>query len=331
MDHLSERHARAMGSDVHIVVVGGAGDDLIELALARIAVLEARWSRFRPDSELSRINAADGNPVVVSTDTLTLVEGLRSAWERTDGRFDPTVYDAMNALGYDRTFAEIGDRDGLPHGETDDPYGLRTYAQASVPTAGCWGVELRHDRSMVQLPQGVHLDPGGLGKGLAADLVARELFEAGADGVLVSIGGDLRVMGASPGASDGESTWRIGIEHPTDRSRSIGVITLADGGIATSTSSRRRWTTDDGVPRHHLIDPSTGLPAERTWTQVTAVAGTAAWAEVAAKAIFLDGCTCDCYSSALVVDADDRLWTIGDPSWFTCNTPLETRTQGALT
>src|SRR5689334_15520064 len=97
-----------MGTMAHVVVTGGSAD-LLDLAEARIEELESRWSRFRPDSELCRLNTAAGAPTVVSRDTALLIEHCIEAWTRTAGLFDPTVHDAMVANGYDRTFDAIDD------------------------------------------------------------------------------------------------------------------------------------------------------------------------------------------------------------------------------
>lgn len=308
--HVHERRSRVMGSQLHLLVVhdeqvenGPDPEELLEAAEARLAELETRWTRFHPDSELSRVNAADGMPVVASIDTLTLIEGLRSAWELTDGSFDPTVHDAMLAAGYATSWPPDGPGAGGGGGGGGG---------AAIPAVGCWGWQLDHEQGLVQLPAGVHLDPGGLGKGLAADIVAEELLAAGAAGALVSIGGDLRAAGRPP---DG-SGWTIDVEDPDDPSRSIARVHLGGGGVATSTSARRRWQTPDGREAHHLIDPRTGRPAVRSVRQVTTVAGTAAWAEVSATATYLDGERPDLLAAALTLDDRGELHVLGDPEWF---------------
>ena len=293
-----ERRFPIMGSHGHLVVVGGPGG-LAERAEARLRELEARWSRFLPSSELSRLNRAQGAPCLVSADTVVLVDAMRLAWERTGGRFDATVHDAMGAIGYGSSWP-------LP----DAPVRLPA---PPAPAPGCAGIEARPERGLVRLPRGVRLDPGGLGKGLAADLVAAELREWGADGALVNVGGDLRVTGAPP---DGDAAWRVAIEHPDRPEHDVAVVDLVDGGVATSTSRRRRWTDADGADVHHLVDPSTGRSAARPWTQVSVVAGSAWWAEVLTKVVFLDGTLDDPTGAALVLHADDRTRVLG-PDWFT--------------
>lgn len=309
------RTAAAMGTTARVTVVGessgSVAPELADAALRRIEELEARWSRFRPTSELSRINAAAGSPCLVSDDTFRLVERLVRAWRDTDGRFDPTVHDAMLALGY---------TDGVPTAvERLDPTALLASMCAPI---GCADIRLDAATRMVWLPVGVRLDPGGLGKGLAADIVATEAIAAGASGVLVDLGGDVRVMGVAP---DG-GAWRIGVEHPTDPTVEVALVETTDGGIATSSRQKRRWTVDDGEAVrevHHVIDPQTRRSADTPWATATVLAPDAATAEVGATVAFLDG-TIDAAPrtlAALFADAEGRTTAIGRrPELFRCLT-----------
>src|SRR5262249_29243399 len=156
-----------MGSDGHVLTVGGASD-LADRAVARLADLHARWTRFDDRSELSLLNAAGGRPCIVSPDTAALVATMRRGWEATDGRFDPTVGPALEALGYATSWPDVAVPSRLA-----DP----------APAPGCHGIVVDERVGLVQLPADVRLDPGGIGKGLAADLVAAELMAAGSDGV----------------------------------------------------------------------------------------------------------------------------------------------------
>ena len=114
----------------------------------------------------------------------------------------------------------------------------------------------------------------------------------------------------------------IGIERPEAGTGELARVELAAGGVATSTSARRRWTGSDGRPLHHLLDPRTGLPAvagpagRPVACQVTTVSATAWWAEVLAIVVFLDGELDDPSAAALVVGDDGRTRTLGDPAWF---------------
>lgn len=262
--HVSRRAFRAMGTDCHVLVYGvdERVEVLADLACRRVALLESLWSRFRDDSELSRLNDRAGRGLVeVSAETEALVRAMRAAWEATAGAFDPSVLTAITAAGYNRDFAEV--------------IACESVHSVSAPAPGMNGVEIT-DR-MVALPSGVGLDPGAIGKGLAADIVVDEMMRAGATGVLVDLGGDIALSG-SPGRDD---AWHIAIrderrrlqQTPTQHDRSIDIPAgVVHAGIATSTSLTRRW----GQARHHVIDPATGASTDETLVQVT-VSGATAW------------------------------------------------------
>ncbi|HEX5946845.1 MAG TPA: FAD:protein FMN transferase [Acidimicrobiales bacterium] len=296
---LHEQRRRAMGSDAQVLVVAEPDADPLEVAdlvadaWARIEVLEGRWSRFRSDSEVSVLNRAVGAPVVVSADTFTLVAHAIAAWTLTAGRFDPTVGAALVALGYDRDFAEVN-RSSLPLGDAGD----------GEPVPGPAGIELDPQRSTVTLPAGARFDPGGIGKGLASDLVADALLEAGALGALVNLGGDLRAAGDAP---DPEG-WPVSLPDPLRPGHELARFSLRDGAVATSSRLHRQWRTATG-PAHHLIDPTTGRSSTGDTVAVTVVADRAWRAEALTKALFLDGPhALDAHPDvhALVVTADGR-------------------------
>ncbi len=280
LDAFREARFRAMGTDVLVVAAGGP-TDLDVWAASRVEALEARWSRFRPESELSRLNAAGGAPVVLSSETLALVSLAVESWRLTGGRFDPTVLPALRAAGYDRDFAAV------PR-DTADP------VPDAVPAPGCAAVHMDPVVGSVQLDPGVALDLGGIGKGFAADLVATELLAAGAAGALVDLGGDLRAAGVPPE----QGGWLVEVDHPLD-GQGAGMLAVVDGAIATSTRVRRAWTRAGRV-MHHLIDPRTGAPADHGLASVTVVAGETWRAEVLAKAALIAG---PVEGARLVVDA----------------------------
>ena len=292
-----------MGTDVHVVVVG-SGDDAPAGARRRVESLETRWSRFLPDSEVSRLNDHHDVPVRVSPETFALVALAVDGWRLTEGRFDPTVLDAVVAAGYDRTFEDLGP---LHH----------AVAAPQVPGAG--GIRLDPAVRAVTLPAGVGFDPGGIGKGHAADLVATDLVAGGAAGALVNIGGDLRAFGADP---DGAG-WLVDVESPHGREPRavVATIVLTEGAVATTTSARRRWNTDTGV-RHHVIDPATGDSACSDVASVTVVAGAAWHAEVMSKAAFVAGAA---NALALLADAGLAGLVVDTTGGVHCTRDLETR------
>lgn len=288
---------RAMSTDVTITIVGGdqGPAQSAQWAQHRIAELESLWSRFVHDSDISRLNRAAGAPIDVAPETVTAVRAACAAWAFTGGRFDPTVHDSLLRLGYDDTIDIVRRRGSVAAGS------------APVPAPGCTGIVFDTARSIVQLPAGVRLDLGGIGKGLAADDIATGLLARGATGAMVNIGGDVRVIG-TPSES---AAWRVEIEDPRTDTM-CAMVELLDGGVATSTTLRRRWMSGRRSV-HHLIDPATGNNASSV-VGATVVAGTAAWADALSKLPFVDdhlaAGSFDA-ASALVIREDGTTETIG--------------------
>jgi thiamine biosynthesis lipoprotein len=256
-----------MGSDAHVIVVGGPAG-LIDEAQRRVEELEQLWSRFREDSEISVLNRAAGRPVRVSPETVELVERAIDAWRLSGGAYDPTLLSAVISAGYDRSFEQLDDQ-------------ARSPAPFDLFGAGADAIEI--DGDTIRLPSATGFDPGGIGKGLAADLVADALMASGADGACVNLGGDLRVTGVGPTGGG----WTVAIDHPWSPA-SLASLGLAEGAVATSTTLRRRWRVG-GEVRHHLIDPQTGRPAETDANLATVVSAQAWAAEALAKAVVLRG------------------------------------------
>ncbi len=257
---------RSMGSDCEVTVVGDRAARLAERAPERAEVLESRWSRFRSESELSLLNAGRGEERRVSADTYLLIEHGVAAQRMTGGRFDPTVLAAVVASGYDRSF-------------TDLAASISECRPTKAP--GCVGIELDEATRSVRLPMGVGIDPGGYGKGLAADLISEMLIDSGARGACVNMGGDLRCSGEPPPGG-----WRIGIANPILPDDLLCVVELEDQGMATSSRLIRRWRTGT-TERHHLLVPRTGKPSTGLLA-ATMIAGQAWWAEVLTKVAMID-------------------------------------------
>ncbi|HXW81971.1 MAG TPA: FAD:protein FMN transferase [Acidimicrobiales bacterium] len=256
---------RCMGTWAHVIVSGGPRG-LGDVVRARLSELEKRWSRFIPSSELMQLNAAAGRFFPVSPETLLLIRRGVQGWHQTRGLFDPTMLGALIRAGYDRDFDLISRPGAAQDGATEIG-------------GGCQDILVFGN--FVWLPAATGFDSGGIGKGLAADIAAREAMEAGADGVLVNLGGDLCARGSSPEGSG----WTVSVEHP-QLDGPLVLVGLMEGAIATSTTLLRRWSVADEV-RHHLIDPGTGLPAVTDVGLATVVARDAWHAEVLAKALVL--------------------------------------------
>ena len=215
-----------MGCSVDVTVVGGS-PGLLDLARASIDHLERRWSRFLPDSDISRLNHAAGSTVHIDPATVVLLEAMVEGWRATAGAFDPTLLAPLVGLGYAASWMT---RPRSPH------FPPRRCC-AAISTS--WSIDA--DGSTATAPHGMCLDAGGIGKGLAADLVVGELIEAGALGASVSIGGDVAVRGLAPERAG----WLVGVADPmvpVDTDIEVGQLMLVEGGVATSGTLRRRWT-----------------------------------------------------------------------------------------
>ncbi|MFM7253483.1 MAG: FAD:protein FMN transferase [Ilumatobacteraceae bacterium] len=307
---------RVMGSAAEIEVVDGS-DDHLSRARRRLHFLEQRWSRFINSSDVSRLNAAGGAPVEVDASTITLLEAMVHAHHATGGAFDPTVLPAVMRLGYAASRHKRTMHVELRPGVTDagDLTSIQVVRGAEDDAGRPLGT------SIATLPAGTAIDAGGIGKGLAADLVAHELLRAGAAGAMVSIGGDLRVAGCGPNDGDwviaiyadraGGATSSRSSEMPPARDI-VDYVRLADGGVATSGTI------------HHQVDPSSNerAAAQRDGAplaQASIVGGSAMWAEVCATWAMVRGLD--------VIDHLERLslgarLQFGDgavaatPSWF---------------
>jgi thiamine biosynthesis lipoprotein len=225
-----------------------AARQLVELRLAEV---DAVASRFRADSEVNRVNGGDGTPQMVSPLLAELIEIALDAARRTDGDVDPTIGEDLHAIGYDRDIEEV--RAG--------PQGAPRVTWRRRPS---WR-RVRLEGRTLSLPAGTILDLGATAKAHTADLCAQQVAEELDVGVLVSLGGDIATAGDGP-----DGGWKIRVQDGP--SEPGCTVTLAPGhAIATSSTLQRRWRLGArGV--HHVIDPSTGRPAEPVWRTVTAAA-----------------------------------------------------------
>jgi thiamine biosynthesis lipoprotein len=286
----ASRSFPGMGTTIDVLV--GGDPELVDFAVSELGRLESLWSRFDPESDVSRLNAADGGETVVAEETIDLLEHAIDMWKTTSGRFDPTVIDALEVHGYDETFERVraratsGCQRVLAHPPGHRPLELLVPSRGrAAPAPGCSGIVIDRHRRRIRLPAGVRIDFGGIGKGYAADRVAEELVQRGAAGACVAVGGDVRAAGCSP--FDGRP-WPIDVEDPCSGSRVLFTLDVRDGGVVTSTRLLRRWQ-HGGRWRHHLIDPATGEPCESPIAAVI-VADDQTWrAEAWAKAVFVAG------------------------------------------
>jgi FAD:protein FMN transferase len=265
-----------------IATVAVTQPDALSLARATVERIVAEFdlacSRFRSDSELAVLNRAEGAAVRVSPLFLEALQaGLRAA-RLTDGDVDPTLGNALIALGYDRDFA-------APQARTDGPATLARPQISPITVAGWRTVVLDARAGTVRLPPGVTLDLGATAKALAADHAAQSAHEAAGCGVLVSLSGDMSIAGPSP-----PSGWRVRVtdDHRSGFDAPGQSVALRSGGLATSSTTVRRWRHHN-VEAHHLLDPATGRPAAVGWRTVTVAAARCLDANIATTAAIVRG------------------------------------------
>jgi thiamine biosynthesis lipoprotein ApbE len=265
---------RALGGSLRVVVTRASDLEAAKAAVDEVVrAVDLAASRFREDSELSRLNATPGREVIVSPLLARLIDAALRGARLTGGAVDPTVGSAIKLAGYDTDFADVP-ADGIA-------------IDLVVSRVPGWQAIAFNERSRaVLVPGGVELDLGATAKALTSDLAAAAaLGKIGGGGVLVSLGGDIAVAGEPP-----DEGWLILASEDSGAPIKNGeeTISISSGGIATSTTTVRRWTRG-GVTLHHIIDPVTGLPSDGPWRTATVVAGTCVDANIASTAAIVMG------------------------------------------
>jgi thiamine biosynthesis lipoprotein len=306
-----EHRSTVMASRLHVVAAAAEGalppgilDDAVADAVRYLGHLEACWSRFVESSDVSRINrlGAAGGRLTVEPSTLLLLATMVEGHVATAGRFDPTVLRAVVAEGYEAS--------------RTDPTRISRVPDGSTISMALHDLELDPTTNTVTVPAGLVVDPGGVGKGLAADLAAALLLDAGVEGAMVEIGGDL----ATAGTPVDPAGWIVDVEHPDPADGLVCSLAISGGGVATSSVRSRRWIRD-GIERHHQIDPRTGTCSTTDLTAVTVIAPAGWSAEVHATAAlaigsdgvisYLDGHGLSGLAIATSPEGD-RVWTTSD-------------------
>lgn len=265
---MKTRVGRALGTTTVLAVADADSfSRASELLDRELNAVDAACSRFRPDSELVRLNSAAGVWTSIGPLLFEAIETALAAARATNGVVDPTVGRTLRLSGYDRTFAVVRDREG-------------TFRPKFVKSPDWQTIELDAGRRRVRLRRGVELDLGATAKALAADRAARTIHGETAGGVLVSLGGDAAVAGTAPAGG-----WpiRIAEDNAAPLDAPGPVVAIRTGGVATSGTTVRRWTTRDGE-LHHIVDPRTGRPASSHWRTVTVAASSCVGANTASTA-----------------------------------------------
>lgn len=260
----------AMGTTATLIVTDpDAGERAHELLRDELEVLDRTCSRFRDDSELVRLNRESAGTVAITPALQEYLQVALDVADETDGAVDPTVGMAMVARGYDRPFDRVKAR--------QIAVGVRR-----VPARGWRSLTITDGE--IERPSALMLDLGATAKAHAADRAAHAIVREFACGVLVSLGGDIAVEGACP--SDG---WPVRItDDHRDRDGAGPVVALRTGGLATSSTTVRRWPTTSGVT-HHIVVPATGAAAPDVWRTVSVAASTCVAANAASTAAIVKG------------------------------------------
>ena len=238
-----------------------------------VRAVDLAASRFREDSELSRLNATPDRDVACSPLLTSLIAAALRAARLTGGAVDPTIGSAIKLAGYNTDFAQVA-ADGV----------AINLVVSRIP--GWQAIAFNEASRTVRVPRGVEIDLGATAKAMAADLAAAAaLARIGDGGVLVSLAGDIAVAGEPPAEG-----WLIQASEDSGAPIEQGeeTIGIRSGGIATSSTTVRRWIRG-GVALHHIIDPATGLPSDGPWRTATVVAGTCVDANIASTAAIVMG------------------------------------------
>ena len=283
----------------------------VEVLEDELAAIDAACSRFRADSEISLLHERAGRPVRVSRLLARALAVSLDAARATDGLVDPTVGAAVRGLGYDSDFASVAaDSDQEP----PEP----------VAAPGWWRVALDEQERFALLPKGIDLDLGATAKALAADLAAVQISTDTGCGVLVNLGGDLRVSGPAPA---GGWLLRVCEDHAAAPEQAGPMVSVESGAVATSSTTVRSWRRA-GRQLHHVVDPRTGDVAAAVWRTVTVAAATCVEANTATTAALVLGHDAPGWLEGLglpsrLVATDGAVLTLG--GWPADETPGDTR------
>jgi thiamine biosynthesis lipoprotein len=296
----------ALGTTAAVAVVEAdalpAARRILEDELRRI---DEACSRFRDDSELTRLNRAAGTSFATTPLLLQALAVALYAAACTNGDVDPTVGRSLGALGWDADFSVVIARRG------------QAPRMRIVPAAGWQRVRLDRARQTVRIPPGVEIDLGATAKALAADRSARRVHAETGVSALVNLGGDIALAGPAL-----EGGWPILVtdDHRSDMGAEGQAIALASGGLATSSTTVRRWRAGE-ADVHHIVDPRTGAPADEAWRTVSVAARTCVEANTASTAAIVRGEAAVAWLERRGLPA--RLVRRDGTAAYTCGWPIE--------
>jgi FAD:protein FMN transferase len=309
---VATRKFGALGTTAHVCVSDAVAlEPAVSAVVDELAAIDLACSRFRDDSELEALNRSNGRPFEAGPLLLEALEvGIRAA-KLTEGDVDPTIGRSIKGLGWNCDFTVLVSRREQRRFEV-------------VPAAGWRAIGIDRDRGLVRVPAGVEIDLGATAKALAADRAARAAALLTSAGVLVNLGGDLAVAGPPPAEG-----WSILVtdDHASSSDADGQTIALREGGLATSSTTVRRWRAG-GTEHHHILDPRTGLPVEEVWRTVSVAAASCVDANTASTAALVRGRNAVSWLELARLPA--RLVGLDGSVASTCGWPAETRVREFL-
>lgn len=264
-----ERSLFAMNTYMTFTAYGKNAAEALDMALEQVEEAEALWSVTDQNSEIYQANHSGGQPVTVSDETAQLVSFALDMAEQTDGAVDPTIYPVLSAWGFTTQSKQVPEEGQIASLLQNVDYGR---------------ISLEGDRLTV--PDGMQLDMGAVGKGYAGDLVIEVLKEYGVESALINLGGNVQAIGSRPDGND----WRLGIRAPWEEGN-LGVLRNSDAAVVTSGGYENYFEDEEGNIYWHILDPSTGYPADGGLQAVTIIGE--------------EGKLCDALSTALFVMGED--------------------------
>lgn len=300
-----ERSLFAMNTYMTFTVYGEDAQAALQEAEECIQQVEGLWSVTDEDSEIYQANHSGGQPVTVSEETAEIISFALEMAQRTGGDLDPTIYPVLTAWGF-----------------TTDSKQVPSQQQIAQLLEQVGYDRIQINGSELTVPDGMELDLGAVGKGYTADLVTEILRRHGVTSALISLGGNIQAIGSRPDGSD----WRLGIRAPWE-SGNLGVLTVSDAAVVTSGGYENYFDDEQGNIYWHILDPSTGYPADSGLQSVTIVGREGKMCDALSTALFVMGAQSaeqywrenGGFEMLLVTDSGEILITEGIAEDFTLN------------
>ena len=300
-----ERSLFAMNTYMTFTAYGEDAQAALQEAEECIQQVEGLWSVTDEDSEIYQANHSGGQPVTVSEETAEIISFALEMAQRTGGALDPTIYPVLTAWGF-----------------TTDSKQVPSQQQIAQLLEQVGYDRIQLNGSELTVPDGMELDLGAVGKGYTADLVTEILRRHGVSSALISLGGNIQAIGSRPDGSD----WRLGIRAPWE-SGNLGVLTVSDAAVVTSGGYENYFDDEQGNIYWHILDPSTGYPADSGLQSVTIVGREGKMCDALSTALFVMGAQSaeqywrenGGFEMLLVTDSGEILITEGIAEDFTLN------------